>query len=193
MGLKELIGELQRDAQDKADGIREAAQAEAAAILQATEREIAERSRARLDEQEEQEQTRARSEVASARQEALRQVLDARARLIGRVFDRTRALLGELSDSERYRKTVPGSVRRALEFVEGEQAIVRCSESNVRAMRAALKGITRVKVESDAEVANGFVLTDEAGTVTIDEQLEARLSRLEPALAIEIVGQLETG
>jgi len=76
-------------------------------------------------------------------------------------------------------------------FVEGDDAVVRCSPVLEPAVRKALSDRPRVRVEPDEEMGTGFIVVGAGGSVVVDGQLEARIGRLASALAIEIHARLK--
>jgi vacuolar-type H+-ATPase subunit E/Vma4 len=74
----------------------------------------------------------------------------------------------------------------ALQFVDGEGAVVRCSASLAPAVREGLRDRPEVKIETEADVGTGFVVVGAEGSVVVDGRLETRIDRLASVLAIEI-------
>ncbi len=190
MALIDLIADLQQQAKAQADEILEAARREAQAIEQEAARDISEQFEALLGRKEDESRADARAAVAAARRAAMQDTLEARASLISRVFERAHSLLPEVSVSGDYLDTLGRSLDEALEFVDGDGAEVRCSPGMTRAIGAALKGQKGLTVTEDAEITSGFVVTDKTGSVVVDERLDARLSRMQRALAIDVLGRL---
>jgi len=111
-------------------------------------------------------------------------VLLARTRVVARVLERARALLPDATQSEAYLSTLSSELMEALQFVDGEGAVVRCSRDLEGAVRKGLRDRPEVKIEAD--VGTGFVVVGAEGSVVVDGRLETRIDRLASVLAIEI-------
>ena len=107
------------------------------------------------------------------------------------MLERARALLPDAAQAEAYVSTLSNEVTEALQFVDSEGAVVRCSTDLERAIREGLRDRPEVKVEIEAGIGTGFVVVAGDGLVLVDGRLETRIDRLASVLAIEIHTRLE--
>lgn len=178
--------ELRKVADSTAESISSAAREEAERIESEAAEQIERRRGALIRDKEAEYGAEARTAIAAARQEALQSTLVAQTALVERVLERAKALLPQLSKSEAYLSELTRNLNEALQFVQGQATIVRCSPSLEEAVRDALRGRPNVTIEIAANDGTGFVLIGAEGSVTVDGRLESRIDRLAPSLAIEI-------
>ena len=190
MAQADLIAELHRRAEETANAIRQSTREEAERIASDADRAIEERRSSVLRSREDEYRAEARASIAAARHEAMRAVLLAQTRLVERVLDSARGLVPALIRDEAYLSQLPTELKEAIAFVGGENATVRCSDGLEAPVREALRAMPRVSIET-MNAGSGFVASGDGGSVRVDATLEARLSRLAPALAIEIHDRLE--
>ncbi len=190
MAQADLIAELHRRAGETANAIRQSAREEAERIASDADRAIEERRSSVLRSREDEYRAEARASIAAARHEAMRAVLLAQTRLVERVLDSARGLVPALIRDEAYLSQLPTELKEAIAFVGSENATVRCSDGLEAPVREALRAMPRVSIET-MNAGSGFVASGDGGSVRVDATLEARLSRLAPALAIEIHDRLE--
>jgi vacuolar-type H+-ATPase subunit E/Vma4 len=133
----------------------------------------------------------ARVAIAAERHAAMEAVLLARTRVVARVLERARALLPDAGQKEAYLSTLSSELMEALQFVDGEGAVVRCSAALAPAVREGLRDRPEVKVETEADLGTGFVVVGAEGSVVVDGRLETRIDRLASVLAIEIHARLQ--
>ena len=186
MAASDLVAELRKSAEGTAESIRGAARTDAERLASEAERAIEERRSKALKDKEAQYGAEARVAIAAERHAAMRAVLLARTQVVTRVLDRARALLPDASQNEAYLSTLSQEVIEALQFVDGEGALVRCSTGLEQAVREGLRDRPEVKVEAQSDVGTGFVVVGSEGSVVVDGRLETRIDRLASVLAIEI-------
>ena len=191
MAGPDLDTELRRRAERTAESILSVARADAERIASEADRLIDDRRREAMKDKEIEYGAEARVAVAAARHAAMRAVLLSRTRMVERVLERARALLPEAAESATYLSGLRGEVIGALQFVDGDGAVVRCSEGLAPAMREVLRDRPEVKVEPEADAGSGFVVIGAGGSVLVDGRLETRIDRLASALAIEIHARLQ--
>jgi vacuolar-type H+-ATPase subunit E/Vma4 len=187
----DLDTELRRSAEGTVESILGAARADAERLTAEADRLVEDRRKEVRKGQEAAYRAEARIAIAAERHSAMRAVLLARTRLVDRVLDRARALLPEAAQSEAYRSSLNGELTEALQFVDGDGAVVRCSLDLADSVRHALRSRPEVTVEPSADVGTGFIVVGAAQSVLVDGRLETRVDRLSSALAIEIHARLE--
>jgi len=186
-----LDTELRTTAERKAEAILDEARAEAERLASDAERSIGDRREKRLRAREAEYAAEARQAVAAEKHAAIEAELLARTRVVERVIERVRAFLPELARSDAYTSTLPSELARALEFVEGEGIVVRCSEELAAPVREALSDRPEISVDPQATLDPGFVVAGDGGSVLVDGRLENRVDRLASMLAIEIHSRLQ--
>lgn len=195
MSLESLLEAVRTAAEARADEVLERARAEAAEILSAAR----ERARKERDEHrariEEEARAETRLRLAEVRRDARERVLTARTRGLDRIFDAVRPRLSAATGSEDHRESLPRILSSALEHVEGDGAVVRCSPGLAEALEEALSRTERsgaeLEVEEDPAVETGFRIVASSGGLEVDASLDGALRRLRPRLAIELVRRVE--
>lgn len=191
MAASNLDTELRQSAETTAKSILGAGRADAERLGSEADQLIGDRRRQVLKDKEAEYGAEARVAIAAERHAAMRALLLARTRVVTRVLERARALLPEVARNEAYASTLRSELTEALQFVDGESAVVRCSTALAPAVREGLRDRPEVKVEPKADVGTGFVVIGAGGSVHVDGRLETRIDRLASVLAIEIHKRLE--
>ncbi|MDH3819008.1 MAG: V-type ATP synthase subunit E [Myxococcales bacterium] len=186
-----LDTELRRSAERTSESILGAARSDAKRLGTESERVVEDRRREVLKDKEAEYGAEARVAIAAERHAAMRAVLLARTHLVDRVLERAQALLPDVARNEAYLATLSSELTDALQFVEAEGTVVRCSEDLGPAVRDRMRDRPAVKVEPEADVGTGFVVVGAEGTVVVDGRLETRIDRLASVLAIEIHTRLQ--
>jgi len=182
---------LRRSAERTSESILGAARSDAKRLGTESERVVEDRRREVLKDKEAEYGAEARVAIAAERHAAMRAVLLARTHLVDRVLERAQALLPDVARNEAYLATLSSELTDALQFVEAEGTVVRCSEDLGPAVRDRMRDRPAVKVEPEADVGTGFVVVGAEGTVVVDGRLETRIDRLASVLAIEIHTRLQ--
>jgi len=190
MAASDLDTELRRRAEASARSILSDAQEEADRLASEAELLVAARRKDVLREKETTYGAEARVTIAAERHAAMRAVLLARTRVVDRVLERARALLPEAAKRKTYTSGLSAELAKALQFVETEGAIVRCSVDLAPMLREALVRWPEVTLEPGADLATGFIVIGGEGSVLVDARLDARIDQLASALGIEILAQL---
>jgi len=190
LGLEELLGRLERDAEARVAEIEAHARGEIAAIETAAAQESSragEEARASLRAQR---RTRLEHEIAEARLSARADRLRAEHALLERVLTRTAQLLELLPADESHLSALSKRLIDALPFVAGRAARVRCRPAVASAMREVTSTRADVTVEEVASMPAGFTVVANDGSVEVDDTLPARLSRLRRRLSIELLAEV---
>ncbi len=191
MAGSDLDTELRRAANATAESILNAARSDSERVASHSEGAIEDRRRALKELKEAEYGADARRAVANERHAAMRAVLMSRTQVVDRVLERARALLPKASMDERYLTALGAELSEALTFVDGDDAVVRCSPALEPAVRKALSDRPRVRVEPEKEMGTGFIVVGAGGSVVVDGQLDTRISRSASSLAIEIHARLQ--
>ena len=191
MAKSGLDTELRHSAERTSESILGTARADAKRLGAESERVVEDRRREVLKDKEAEYGAEARVAIAAERHAAMRAVLLARTHLVDRVLERAQALLPDVARNEAYLATLSSELTDALQFVEGEGTVVRCSEDLGPAVRDRMRDRPEVKVEPEADVGTGFVVVGAEGSVVVDGRLETRIDRLASVLAIEIHARLQ--
>ena len=191
MAKSGLDTELRHSAERTSESILGTARADAKRLGAESERVVEDRRREVLKDKEAEYGAEARIAIAAERHAAMRAVLLARTHLVNRVLERAQALLPDVARNEAYLATLGSELTDALQFVEGEGTVVRCSADLGPAVRDRMRDRPEVKVEPEADVGTGFVVVGAEGSVVVDGRLETRIDRLASVLAIEIHTRLQ--
>jgi vacuolar-type H+-ATPase subunit E/Vma4 len=191
MAKSGLDTELRHSAERTSESILGAARADAKRLGTESERVVEDTRREVLKDKEAEYGAEARVAIAAERHAAMRAVLLARTNLVDRVLERAQALLPDVARNEAYLATLSSELTDALQFVEAEGTVVRCSANLGPAVRDRMRDRPAVKVEPEADVGTGFVVVGAEGSVVVDGRLETRIDRLASVLAIEIHTRLQ--
>ena len=191
MAKSGLDTQLRHSAERTSESVLGAARADAKRLAAESERVVEDRRREVLKDKEAEYGAEARVAIAAERHAAMRAVLLARTHLVDRVLERAQALLPDVARNEAYLATLSSELADALQFVEAEGTVVRCSEDLGPAVRDRMRDRPAVKVEPEADVGTGFVVVGAEGSVVVDGRLETRIDRLASVLAIEIHTRLQ--
>lgn len=193
MAGSDLDTELRRSAERTAESILSAARTDAQRLASEADRLIENRRREVMKGKEAEYGAEARIAIAAERHAAMGAVLLARTRLVDRVLDRSRALLPEAAQTEIYLSDLSRELTEALQFVDADGAVVRCSVDLEPAVREALRARPEVTVKPEADVGTGFIVVGGGASVLVDGRLETRIEHLASTLAIEIHARLQGG
>ena len=191
MAKSGLDTELRHSAERTSESILGTARTDAKRLGAESKRVVEDRRREVLKDKEAEYGAEARVAIAAERHAAMRAVLLARTHLVDRVLERAQALLPDVARNEAYLATLSSELADALQFVEAEGTVVRCSEDLGPAVRDRMRDRPAVKVEPEADVGTGFVVVGAEGSVVVDGRLETRIDRLASVLAIEIHARLQ--
>jgi vacuolar-type H+-ATPase subunit E/Vma4 len=190
MALPDLVARLERDAQQRITDLRANTQAQVSALAaQAAAVRDAQRD-SELRRRRAVRRARLELELAQARQRARADQLHAQHALLVKIFQRAGEQLAAVATSPEYVNALPSHVKEALQFVEGQDVTVRCPPALVRDVRRAVEGRPGVTVVEDAQAPPGILVSTTDGTVVVDNTLPARLKRLVPRLAVELLAQV---
>ncbi|MGE0461718.1 MAG: V-type ATP synthase subunit E [Vicinamibacterales bacterium] len=190
MALADLIARLEQDAANRVEAIRRQAGDEVRAIEAAAEQALSDHRAAHVGRRHAGRQAAFRRQLAEARRSARARELEARHALLARVMDRARSLLSDAAGTPAYQHALPAHLDEALSYVEGVACRVRCPSSCARALAAAAARHRGVSLEVDESIGPGFIVEALDGSVSIDNTLPARLSRVEGRLAVELLNEV---
>lgn len=185
MALDALLGLLESEAESTKRGILDEARARADAIrAEARAHEEHQRTASRRS-TESSARTDAAARLARIRQEAETEILAARRGLIERVFEEARKRLPARLDAT----TLQRHLDEALALAGTEHSELICRPELESAVRAVAGVQATVRVDDDA--GWGIRIWIESSRLDLDNTIEARLERLEPWLALELVRRAE--
>ncbi|MBM4777875.1 MAG: hypothetical protein GQE15_09250 [Archangiaceae bacterium] len=190
MALADLIARLEHDADTRISELTAKAEAEARSLLAEASRVKETLRTTELSRRRSVRQARLERELAEARARARAQVLEARHAVLARIFEKVRERIPTLGASESWASVLPRHLENALRYVEGQRVLVRCSPSSTPLVRQHLAGRDTVIVVEDPQTPAGFVVTSADEGVVIDQTLEARLTRSEQRLAVELMARV---
>ena len=191
MGLDELIGRLERDADARVAAEEARARAEVQAVTAAADQVSTHARDEALARRRAQRRARFGREVAATTQVARADGLRAEYALFDRVMGRTAALLDGMERDDEYLSTLPARLTEALRFVDERAARVRCRPALAAAVRAAIAGRGDLTVEEVPMMAVGFSVVARDGSVEVEDTLSARLEQLRPRLLIDLLAEAD--
>ena len=169
--------QIQADAKEKADAIRQQAQQHA----ESERKEIMDRAK--------QEAERLRSQVvATAQMKARTLQLEHREKLLDKVFSAAKERLSSLQKRPDYDKIMVELLREAVTQLKVDQAEVRADAATQKFLKGrALTSIskesgTKLSIGKSLDEGTGVVVDADNGRLHYDNTLETRLSRLQSAL-----------
>jgi len=190
MPLEHLLAVLEREATAQAEALVAAAGTQAAEIASDTDAHLARRRSDALGPRETDLQGAAATALGQARRMSRATVLEARERLLERVLTAARARLPAAIASTAYRAVLPQHVAQGLRAIGDEPALIRCPVLLVPAVQAAVETRQNVSVRGEAGGGAGVIIATSDGAIEADNTLDARLDRLRPHLALEVLGRL---
>jgi vacuolar-type H+-ATPase subunit E/Vma4 len=193
MALSDLISRLEQEARSQVQTIEQDTDAEVRAIEAATEQAIADTTTRHLERERAERQAVHQRELALARREAHARELEARHAQLARVLDRARALVPEAAASASYAEALPSHLDEALSFLEGARPRVKCPAAFIATLRPTAARFEGAELVIDESIGPGIVAEAADGSVIVDNTLAARLARLEPRLAIQLLRMLGDG
>jgi vacuolar-type H+-ATPase subunit E/Vma4 len=189
MPLDHLLAALEREAAAQAEALLAAARAQATEIARDADARLERRRSDLLGSREAELRGAAAAALGAARRASRATVLEARQRLLERVLARARALLPEALASDAYRAALPEHVAQGLRAIGDEPAVIRCPQSLVTAVRAAVRDRKDVSVRGDKASGSGVSIATMDGAIEADNTLDGRLERLRPRLALEVLAR----
>jgi V/A-type H+/Na+-transporting ATPase subunit E len=193
MALEHLLAALEREATVRVQSLLAAAQTEADRIRLDADALLARRRAEALKAREVDLRGAAEATLGEARRLSQVAILQARTQLLERVFGRARALFPEVVDGDAYRTALPSHVTEALAALGDEPAVIRCPESLVSVVRAAVGDAPRVTVRGDSAAPAGITAATTDGAIQVDNTLAGRLERLRAELALEVLARVQGG
>jgi vacuolar-type H+-ATPase subunit E/Vma4 len=188
MSLDRLLETLERDAREEAERVLAAARAEAEGMRARTEAAVAGRRAEALRAREATLRADAAGRLAVVRREGRRATLDARHRLLERV----RAVARErVAASEGDADSLGPRLRTALACHGDRPVEIRCPPALVDAVRAAIGDRAATVVTPDAAAPAALAVRAADGAMEVDASLAGLLERHWPALALELMRELE--
>ena len=189
-----LLAALRAEAEAELLRIDSEARLEAARIVEGARARARSRHEARAAEREAVLRESGAAALAAARRAGWRTRLESRDRLLNRVFAAARdmarsgapgAAEADAADTERL-------LREALRFVPDDSSVVvRCAPAAAAALEAALAGRPTARVAPDEAADAGVRVESADGAVMVDNTIGARIDRMRPVLAVELLARLE--
>jgi len=190
MALTDLISRLEQDAAADVQAIVARADADVVAIKMTTQQAVATRIASELARRRAARAAECQHELAIARQTARAEDLEARHALLARIFERARSLAADIGASPAYLAALPSHFEEALSYVGGLDLRVRC-QARARVTLAPIAAAhPRVEFVIDDAIGPGVIVEAADGSVSVDNTLIARLSRLESTLSVDLLKEL---
>lgn len=189
MSLDRLLETLERDARAEAERVLAGARAEAEAIRVRAETAVAERRAEALGGRERSLRADAALQLALVGRRARGAVLDARHQLLERIRAATRErILAAEGDAESLRLRLQAALA-----CHGDRPVeIRCAPALADGVRAGVGDRAGTTVTPDPAAADPLVVRAADGAMEVDAALAALFERHWPALAVELMRELET-
>jgi vacuolar-type H+-ATPase subunit E/Vma4 len=181
--LDVLTAEGEAEARAVIDRARLEAERIDADSAQRMARDIEERKARRSEEL----RARESAERLKARGRARESGFGIRERVVNDVLQRARRLLGEAASDAWLQQQVAA----VIEYLPEGGAEIRCAKKDLAAVKKVAAGRHETAVTVDSGIQAGVVAAMSDGSLRVDGTAEARLDRMRPALAIEIVRAVE--
>jgi vacuolar-type H+-ATPase subunit E/Vma4 len=186
MALPDLIARLEQEAHNRVEAVHRDADAEVRAIEEEAERAVADAMSLHLAHEHAARHAVRERELAGARRNARARELEAQHALLARVVARARSLLYEAAASSAYGAVLPRHLDEALSFLHGLHPRVRCQSAFAPVLAAAIARSEGAILDVDEAIGPGIIAEAGDGSVIVDNTLAARLTRVEPELAVEL-------
>jgi vacuolar-type H+-ATPase subunit E/Vma4 len=188
--LPDLLEALRRSNEEESARLLSEAREESKSILGAARARAAERMGKTLDDERARlRQASERRRVASHRAAAARLLL-ARTTLLERVFAAASAAAPRVLGWPEYAASLEADVDRICELLGGDPGILRCAPADEDRVRGWTSG-SGLTVVPSPDIPAGLRCTADAGRLTVDLTLRARLAQERSALAIALGPELE--
>ena len=188
MPLDDLLGRMQREAEEQVAALLALAKADAERTAQDAEAAAARKRSERLAEREKALRAEADAALGRIRREGRQTLLTARHQAVDRILERTLALLPDLANDARYPATVAADLDRAVEVLGGRSGRLSVSRGLADQLRGRIPTGIELQVD-DSEI--GFRLQSSDGRIEVRATLRERFRRLAPALRIAAARALE--
>lgn len=191
MALEHLLAALERDAEATAEAELSAARAEAVRIEAESAARVEQRRASFVATRERELRAAGATAAAEVRRRTRRAILEARQRLLDRVFTAAEHRLRAAVDDPAFVERLGEYLAEARTYLGDGPVIARCRPelaARVRRLAAKAKSVT---VVTDPAAGTGIRLSAADGAVEVDNTLDARLARLRPRLALEVLQRLE--
>ena len=190
MALSDLIRRLEEEAASQVQAIEQRAAIQVAEI-EATSVRAADIARNHyLEETRTRRQALRERELVRARREARARELEACRMQLARILERARTLTAEIADSAAYRNALPRHAEEALSYLESVRVRVRCRAEFAPILRPIVARHQAAELAIDDRIGPGVIAEAADDCAVVDNTLAARLTRIEPQLAIDLATQL---
>ena len=190
MALPDLIARLEQEAHGRVEAIQREADAEVQAIESEAARAVDDAMIRHLEHEHAGRRAVRERELTGARRNARARELEAQHALLARVAARARSLLHEAAAASAYGAVLPRHLDEALSFLHGLHPRVRCQAAFVPILAPAIAHHEDATLDVDETIGPGIIAEASDGSVAVDNTLAARLTRVEPALAVELARRL---
>ena len=192
MPLAELLGTLEKEADERIAALLAKARADAERLRTDRAEVTARRRAAALGAREAELRAGAARALEETRRETTRRLLEARAEALERIRSRAEALLAERIADPALWPVLAGELERALGYLGAAPAVVEAPAPVLEALRRRLGGRTQTVLQPTTAHRPCLVVRSADGSLTVDAALASRLARAWPRLAIGLAARLDT-
>lgn len=185
MALEHLLAAIARDGEAAVARELDAARSEAERILAEARARVEARRADRLAARERELRASLEAELAAERRRAAGELLRARWRLVERILEAARAELPAAVESAGFAEVLPAQLDDALAYLGDDGGVVHCPPALAPLVSTLLAGRPGISVEPSTGLLG--IRVEANGAVEVDDTLDARLRRLGPRLAMDLL------
>lgn len=190
MALDALLSALREEADRTVEQLLGSARDEAARLRAEANARVEERCADTIATREAKLKADAELARVRAQRAAAVRVVQARDACLERIFRATEDALARALDSPEYAAAPGALATEALAYFTDVPVVIRCRTSLAGSVRAGTPRSDDVAVVPDDSVPPGVVVEASDGSVIVDNTVEARLRRMRPSLAIEVLERI---
>ncbi len=189
MGLEDLIGRLERDAEARLAELRVKTDGEVTRLLAEARAEEGSQQRRELTKRREERRAQLERELVDARQRARAAILEAEHQLLEQIFSKARKVMAEAALPAWY-ELLSAELERALRYFEGQRVVARCTDDVFEVVKRRFLNRPGLELRVERLPSSGCVLSTLDDSVRVDLTFDTRLARIAPRLAVELLAEV---
>lgn len=109
---------------------------------------------------------------------------------VDRVFDQAVARIADIPRDDAYSNMIESLLREAMDVLRSTEVVVHTSKSDREVVQGVLEQFPDSEIDpEDIECLGGIRIKSRDGTMTFDNTLDARISRLKPLIRKEVAAK----
>lgn len=109
---------------------------------------------------------------------------------VDRVFDQAVARIADIPRDDAYSSMIESLLREAMDVLRSTEVVVHTSKSDREVVQGVLEQFPDSEIDpEDIECLGGIRIKSRDGTMTFDNTLDARISRLKPLIRKEVAAK----